>query len=187
MKANNFKIAGYAAVLALAAFIVEIIIRVASQLPAYSELVSPAFVALPLIVHIALASYATFCLRSFLHERYDYHGADLLIPLLVAGGIVFGLALVASDYVLAREAATALRIGLGVPLGLISIFFGYRLLAVHGDLGGFKKPFAYCHMLAPVCFMTVVLAPLGLLLLIASSLLLALILFSEEDQELDFV
>lgn len=187
MKAKNYKIAGYAAVLAVVAFIFEIIVTFASQSSAYGELISPSLVTLTLVLHVAFASYATYHLRSFLNQRYEYHGADSLIPLLVGGGIVFMLVLIGSKYFLDHGAAILLRSSLGVPLGVISMIFGYRLLEVDSDIGGLKRPFAYSHMLAPLCFMSVVLAPLGLLLLIVAGTLLALIFFSEEDQELEFV
>lgn len=187
MKARDFKVAGYVAILAAAAFVVEIVVTFASQTSAYGELVSPSLVTMTLVLHVAFASYATYCLRSFLNERYQFHGTDSLILLLVGAGIVFGLALIGSGYFLDPRTAILMKIGPGVVLGVISIIFGYRLLAVDSDIGGFKKPFAYIHISAPLCFMSVVLAPLGLLLLIIASTLLALIFFVEEDQELEFV
>ena len=187
MSENGYKGAGYAAVLAVAAFIVEIVVTFASQTSAYGELVSPGLVAVTLVVHLTFASYATYCLRSFLNERYEYHGTDFLIPLLVGGGIAFGLALISSRLFLDQDAATFVTLGLGIPVGIISILFGYRLLAVESDIGGLKKPFAYSHILAPLCFMSVLLAPLGLFLLLVASTLLAMMFFSEKDQEVEFV
>ena len=80
-----------------------------------------------------------------------------------------------------------LMFSLGIPLGVISMLFGYRLLAVNGSISGYKKPFAYSHIIAPICFLTVVLAPIGLLLLIAAETLLMLMFFSDESPELEFV
>lgn len=187
MEEKTYKVAGYVAILAVVAFILEVIVTLTSQVAAYSDLISPHLVALTLLVHIALASYATICLRTFLNERFEFHGTDTLIPLLVAAGIVFGLAMIGSGYLLDSDITLIIRICLGGVLGLISILFGYRLLAVESDIGGFKKPFAYCHMLAPLCFMSMVLAPLGLLLLIVAGVLLALIFFTDETAELKFV
>lgn len=187
MKTKNYKLAGYAAVLAVVAFILEIMVSFASQSSAYGEVVSQGLVTLTIVLHVAFASYAMYRLRSFLNEQYEYHGTDVLIPLLVGGGIVFALALIGSEYFLAHGPTILLTIGLGVPLGVISMLFGYRLIAVDSNIGGLKKPFAYSHIIAPLCFMSVVLAPLGLLLLLISGTLLALIFFNEEDQELEFV
>lgn len=187
MKAKTYKAAGYVAVLAVAAFILEVIASFVSQVPAYSEWVPPNLQPLMLVLHVAFASYATLCLRSFLNDRYGFHATDTLIPLLVGGGIALGLALIGSPYLLGDEAAVMLMLGVGVPLGVISMLFGYKLLSVDSDIAGLKKPFAYSHILAPICFMTVVLAPLGLLLLLLAGVLLAMMFFSEEEQEVEFV
>jgi hypothetical protein len=187
MKAQSFKIAGWTATVAVAVFIVEIIVTFASELPAYSEIISPSLVALVLAIHIAFGSYATYCLRRFLNERYDFHGADSLIPLLVGSGVVFGLALIGTKLFLEATVSMVLMFSLGIPLGVISMLFGYRLLAVNGTISGYKKPFAYSHIIAPICFLSVVLAPFGLLLLIVTETLLALMFFSDESPELEFV
>jgi hypothetical protein len=187
MRAQSFKIAGWIAVAAVVAFLVEIILTFASELPAYSEVISPSVVALTLAIHIAFASYATYCLRTFLNERYEFHGTDTLIPLLVGSGIVLGLALIGARLFLEPTVSMVLMFSLGIPLGVISMLFGYRLLAINGTISGYKKPFAYSNIIAPVCFLSVVLAPLGLLLLIAAEVLLALMFFSDESPELEFV
>ncbi len=187
MTENDYRGAGYAAVLAVAAFIIEIVVTITSQSSAYGELVPPGLVALTLLIHVTFASYATYRLRSFLNDRYEYHGTDLLIPLLVGGGIVLGFAIIASRLFLNPDVAIFLTLGMGLPVGVISILFGYRLLALDSDIGGFKKPYAYSHIFAPLCFMSVVLAPLGLLLLLAAGTLLAMMFFSEADQEVEFV
>ena len=186
-KSNEYKMAGFVAILAVVAFIIEIVATFASQSLEYDEIFSPVVVKGALVLHVAFASYATYRLRSFLQARYEYHGVDTLIVLLVAGGIVFASVLIGSEYFLGQDAALVARIVPGVALGLVSMIFGYRLLAVEGDIGGFKKPFAYSHILAPLCFMSVVLAPVGLLLLVAASTFLALIFFSEEDRQVEFV
>ena len=187
MKAQSFKVAGWTAAVAVVAFIVEIIVTFVSELPAYSEVISPPLVALMLAIHIAFASYATYCLRAFLNERYEFHGTDSLIPLLVGSGIVFGLALIGTRLFLEPTVSMVLMFSLGIPLGIISMLFGYRLLAINGTISGYKKPFAYSHIIAPICFLTVVLAPIGLLLLIAAETLLVLMFFSDESPELEFV
>lgn len=186
-KSNEYKVAGFVAILAVVAFVIEIITTFASQSLAYGALFPPVVVTGALVLHVAFAGFATYRLRSFLQERYAYHGVDTLIVLLVGGGILFACVLIGSDYLLPQDVTLVARIVTGVSLGIISMIFGYRLLALDGDMGGFKKPFAYCHILAPMCFMSVILAPVGLFLLVAANTLLALILFSEEDQQVEFV
>jgi len=187
MKANNFKVAGWVATAAVVAFVAEIILTFMSQVPAYSEVASPRLVSLALAIHIALASYAMHRLRGFLNERFEFHRADVLIPLLVGGGIALGLAVISSRFYFEPAISAILMIMIGVPLGVVSVLFGYRLLAVNGAISGYKKPFAYIHMLAPICFLSVIFAPLGLLLLLAGQILLALMFFTDESPELEFV
>jgi len=187
MKHSNFKVAGWAAAVAVIAFVVEVIVTFMSGIPAYSTAISPILAALVLAIHIAFGSYAIYCLRAFLNERYDFHATDSLIPMLVAGGIVFGLALISSRLFLGPTLSMVITFSLGIPLGVISILFGYRLLSVNGTIGGYKKPFAYSHIIAPLCFFSVVLAPIGLVLLIAAETLLVLVFFSNESPELEFV
>ena len=187
MKAQSYRAAGWAAAIAVTAFVFEIALSFASQTPAYAEIISSPLVALSMVIHIAFASYATYCLRSYLNERYEYHGADYLILMLVGGGIVLGLILVGSMFFLEPVVSMILKLGVGISLGVVSALFGYRLLAVNGTIGGLKKPLAYSHIIAPLCFLSVVLAPIGLLLLLLTGVLLALIFFRNESPELEFV
>ncbi len=187
MSAGNYKVAGWIACASIALFIVEVIVTFVSELPAYSEFIPPSLVAFILAVHVGLASYATYCLRAFLNERYEFHGTDFLIPLLVISGIVFGLALICSRLFLGDTVSMILMFSLGVPLGAISMLFGYRLLAVNSTISGYKKPFAYSCLIAPMCFLSVVLAPIGLILLMAQGVLLALIFLNDKSPELEFV
>ena len=187
MKAKSYRAAGWAAAIAVTAFVFEIALRFALQIPAYADVIASPLVALTMVIHIAFASYAMYCLRPFLNERYEFHGADSLILLLVAGGIILGLILVGSMFFLEPTATMFLKLGVGVPLGVISMLFGYRLIAVNGTIGGLKKPLAYSHIIAPLCFLSVVLAPIGLLLSLLAGVLLALIFFRNESPELEYV
>lgn len=184
---KKYRVAGWAAVLAVTAFVLEVALNLASQLPDYAAIVPIPLVTVMLLAHIAFGSYAMYRLRTFLNDRYEFHGTDLPILLLVGGGILFGLALAGSGFFFGPTILMALSLGLGIPLGLFSILFGYRLLAVNGTIGGLKKPLAYSHILAPLCFISVILAPIGLLLMIVAGALLALIFFRDESPELEFV
>lgn len=187
MAEQSFKLAGWAAVVAVVAFIAEITLNFAAQLPGYSGVASPLVVTVVLAIHIAFASYATWRLRAFLIEKYDFHGVDSLIPMLVGAGLLFALTQAGSQFVSEPALSGVLLLAPGMLLGGLSILFGYRILAVNGRIGGYKIPFACCHIGAPLCFLTVVLAPVGLVLLVVAAILLALIFFSDESPELEFV
>lgn len=184
---KKYRTAGWAAVLAVTAFVLEVAMSLASQVPDYATAIPVSLVTIVLLAHIAFGSFAMYQLRTFLNDRYEFYGTDLPILLLICGGIIFGLALAGSNFFFEPTMSMILSLGLGIPLGLVSILFGYRLLAVNGTMGGLKKPLAYSHILAPLCFMTVVFAPIGLLLMIIAGTLLALIFFRDESPELEFV
>ena len=181
MQTGNFRVTAWIASLAVVAFIGEIVLTFISETLGHSQAVTPAAVSVALALHVALASYATYRLRDYLNDLYEFHGVDRLVPILVGSGILFASIIVWARLFPNEPLTTVLLVG------GISMLFGYRILSVNGSLGGYKKPFAYCHVLAPICFMTLVGAPLGLLLLLVGQMLLALIYFSEDNVELDFV
>jgi len=187
MNTSNYRFAAWAGVVAATAFIVEVVVALAAEMPAYAETFSSAAVVLPIAVHVACGAYATYRLRDYLNTRYEFSGADRLILWLVALGLALGLVTIASKLFVEGAEAALLMMATGIPLGLVSVLFGYRLLAVNSSMAGLKKPFAWCHIVAPFCFLSVVLAPLGLLLLIVAQGLLAAILFNNASPELEFV
>lgn len=75
----------------------------------------------------------------------------------------------------------------GVPLGIVSAVLGWRVLQVDSELAGYKKPFAWASILAPLCFFTVIAAPLGLLMMAAGSVFLGLILLHSREALPEFV
>jgi len=77
---------------------------------------------------------------------------------------------------------------LGILNGVIGIVFATRLLKVNGNLNGYKKPLAYVYLAGSICFLLVVPALVGMVLLAAWSLLLGLAFFrGEELEELEVV
>lgn len=187
MTTQSFRAAGWIAVLAILAFVAEIIVTLALELPNYAELIPPFSAPLLLAVHITLASYAMYRLRALLNEKYEYHGADSLISILIGVGILFALILIGTRQYANNTVTLVAMLGVGLPLSAVSMLFGYRLLGVDYAIGGYRKPFAFAHIFAPICFLTVVLAPAGLLLLVAAQILLALMFFNDEEIELEFV
>ena len=73
------------------------------------------------------------------------------------------------------------------PVAALSFAFGLRVLRLESDLGGLRAPFGWLHMLAPLCFATIILVPLGMLMLLAALILLGLILLRSEQAQPDFV
>jgi hypothetical protein len=72
---------------------------------------------------------------------------------------------------------------LGVLNGVVGIVFATRLLRINGNLNGYKKPLAYVYLAGSICFLLVVPALIGIVLLSVWSVLLGLTFFKGDDLE----
>jgi hypothetical protein len=63
----------------------------------------------------------------------------------------------------------------GVVTGILSIVFAVKLLRLQDDLFGLLKPYAYATMASAVCLATVILAPVGMLVDAAATVMLGVI------------
>ena len=187
MTDHSYRLAGWVAVAACAVFLAETGAYFMLELPRYQGRVPFLLPAGLLFIHVLLSSYALLRLRSLLNERYEFSNGDLPIYALVLGGVAIALLRAIGDLVDGSELIAVPLLLAGLLTGVASIIFGYRLFAVNGTLGGFKKAFAVTHIAAPVCFATVVLAPLGLLLMLLAAGLLAAIFLTDDHAELEFV
>jgi len=191
MERNEYSLAGWlsisAAVLALPALILSIAVDIMNA-AGRAPVLLPVFL-LVTIVQLAFAVYALGRFRSFLNERHAFHGVDFLIPLIIAGSILLTVVGIAGKMIAPAgrlHPVTILFIGLilviGIPLSILSIVFALRLRNLESDLGGYKMPFVTLTIAASVCFATLILAPIGLLLDAAASVLLGLIFLKPESE-----
>ena len=140
-----------------------------------------------------LGIYALVRFRDLLRERYGFHGVDRLIWVVVAAGLLAGIASHAQRYTMSQGAFSlplmlVVGIVLGVLNGVIGIVFATRLLRVNGSLNGYKKPLAYVYLAGSICFLLVIPSLVGVVLLVAWSILLGLAFFrGEELEELEVV
>lgn len=153
-----------------------------------------ATVLIPILVLLGLfdlifSLYAIYQLRNFLNERYQFHEADTLITILIYGSIVITfIAYLGRAFPAIAIPALVMLIAVGVPLSIVGIMFGVKLLKLRASLYGLLKPLAYIHIIASVFFMTIVLAFVGQLVMAAFSVLLGIMfLQGEEEEKLDFV
>jgi len=68
-----------------------------------------------------------------------------------------------------------LIVTIGIPLAILGIIFGVKLLRPDADQSGLLRPFAYINIAASICFASFILAPLGLLLDAAGNVVLGTI------------
>ena len=147
------------------------------------------------ILGLVLGCYALYQFKNFLNE-YDFHRVDTLVILVIIGSVLLtGVGLAgriygATDHSVAEEEMIMKKlswilaiVAVGTPLSIIGIIFSVQLLKLRSTLGGLLKPIAYTYMAASICFITVVLAPIGLLLVIISTILMAIVMIRGPEVE----
>ena len=138
-------------------------------------------------VQAFLALYAFGSFKTLLNQRHGFHEVDTLIVAIIIGACLLtlvGIGARASAVLLGVSTGLALVfigviVSFGIPLAILSIVFAVRLLRLESDLGGLLRPYAYASIAAAVCFATVVLAPLGLLVQVATNVMLGMILLRQ--------
>lgn len=140
-----------------------------------------------------LGIYALIRFRDLLRERYDFHAVDHLIWIVIGAGLLTAIVSHAQRIAAVSSFGSAL-VGiasltvLGVLNGVVGIVFATRLLRLNGNLNGYKKPLAYVYLAGSICFLLVIPSLVGVVLLTAWSVLLALAFFrGEELEELEVV
>jgi hypothetical protein len=204
MTTNRYAVAGWAAILSAAGSLAMLGLSLVFDLAKIVETqgkFSPAMWSLPQIVLVValdafawvLGIYALVRFRDLVRERYGFHAIDHLIWIVIGAGLLVALASHGQRIFADRELGNALigvasLVILGVLNGVIGIVFATRLLKINGNLNGYKKPLAYIYLAGSICFLLVVPALIGIVLLAVWSVLLGLAFFKgEELEELEVV
>ena len=187
MNEKSYQLPGWAAVtaavLTLPMIVVGLIIEVSMHTrPAVAASLLVPDVAL-IVASLTCGLYALGRFKSFLNECFEFHEVDGLIVAIIIGSV-----LLTSISTAGRISVVLLGLGpggtvpfivaivaVGVPLSILSIVFAVKLLRLEVDLGGLKRPFAYVTIAAALCFATLILAPLGLLLDAAANVILGMV------------
>jgi len=200
MEENEYKLAGWLAVVQAVLFPVAIVIAIIEAVAA-AELfgirrpfVGPAD--LLMIGFTAIAIYTLLMFRRLLHERYDYHDLDLLILLSIWWAIVFqviglGLGVIITfmwpvDKILFAIVYAVFFTGAMVSIGIVDILIAVKLLKDENSFSEYIRGFAYVTMAAGICEVTVLLSPLSIILIPVTAIILALIFFRDK-REVEFV
>jgi hypothetical protein len=142
------------------------------------------------IIQIACSIFAFIMFRNLLNERYNFHDIDNLVPILIFGGIfIFVVAIAGRAFPALKIPALVLLILSAIPVSIVGILYGVRLLRLKAKLHGLLKPLAYSHIIGSIFFLTLILSVLGLLTMAAFDVMLGLLFLQgrEEDEEVDFV
>ncbi len=142
-----------------------------------------------------LSLIALYRFRELLNERYGFHGIDTLVNAVIVTIAVLAFVSIAGRMMMALFGARAEPLYL-VPLfaapvmmlaaaiGITSILAGIRLFGLQGtDLQHLIRPYAATSIAAGACFSLIVLVPIGMLLLIAANVMLALTFFRAGTSE----
>jgi hypothetical protein len=131
-------------------------------------------------ISLGLFIYIFYSLKRILNEMFGFHLADAYIVVMIWVNVV-GTVILA----IATQPDTSLSILTLIflmVLGFITIAFAIALMKLEDQLGGLLKPFCYLCIFQGVCIASIILIPLGLLVSIASDVLLALIFFRTADR-----
>ncbi|NCA82750.1 MAG: hypothetical protein EOM72_08385 [Opitutae bacterium] len=171
------------AVLGIPMVVLAAVIGRAAQSGAISGLASRSMTAALSVASYAIGIYVYAALRHLFETRHGFPGASgplrALITLSVAMGACTILG-VASAHVQMWGARLSL-LSL-VAFGILDIVIGLRVLRAEIDLSGLRKPYACTTLAGGICYATILLFPIGILVSVASGILVALIFFRESSQ-----
>jgi hypothetical protein len=186
MSDNEFAPAGWmaiaGAILTLPLMGMGIVLDLVSKkLPVLHPLFPILYVGLG-IAQAGLVIYAFYRFKVYLNERHQFHRTDILIIVIIAGAIMITSIGLTARVFSCLGASTPVLLGfiaamvvVGVPLGILSVIFGIKLLELQDGLNGYLKPYAFLNIIAGVCFATFILAPLGLLIDAVANVILGMI------------
>lgn len=135
------------------------------------------------IVGLGLFLYVISSLKKLLNLRFQFHDVDIYISLLIWGNVVLAavslLTLGSKGF---EWAMGILSIIAFIVFGVLSIMFATRLLRLSGGLYGLLKPFCYVSIASGICFVTVFLAPVGIIAGAVADVILGVIFFRAAEE-----
>jgi hypothetical protein len=135
------------------------------------------------LVSLGLFLYIIISLRKLLNYRFQFHKVDIYISLLIWENVILSafslLALGSQGF---ESLMNILSMVSFIIFGILAIMFGTRLLQFPGNLYGLLKPFCYTTIASGICYITVFLAPVGIVVGAVSDVVLATIFFRAAEQ-----
>jgi hypothetical protein len=135
------------------------------------------------LVQIAFLVYAFYRFKVYLNELHGFHRTDMLILVIIVGAVAITTIGLTGKTLSWFGAPTPVLIGfivgivaIGIPLGILTVIFGIKILELEDNLHGLLKPYAFLNIIAGVCFATFILSPLGGLLMAVAHVMLGMIL-----------
>jgi hypothetical protein len=139
--------------------------------------------AILIVASLGLFVYIISSLKLLLNSRFQFHDVDIYISYLIWGNLSLSifhlLSLVNKEF---EWAVTILSILAYIFFGILSIMFATRLLKLAGNLYGLLKPFSHLSLLSGICFISIMLLPVGILVGAVSDVILGVIFFRAAEQ-----
>ena len=136
-----------------------------------------------IVVNLGLFAYILLSLRQLLNVRFRFHDVDLYISYLLWGNLSLSLflflALANKEF---EWAVGVLSVLAYVFFGILSILFARSLLRLPYSLYGLLKPYCYITLASGICFVTVLLLPVGVLTGAVTDFILGIIFFRAAEQ-----
>lgn len=135
------------------------------------------------IVSLGLFIYIVSSLKKLINSRFQFHDVDIYISLLIWGNVILCILSILSlesirlEFVFRYLSMIALII-----FGILSIMFATRLLRLSGNLYGLLKAFCYAQIVCGICFITVFLLPVGIIVGAVADVILGVIFFRAAEQ-----
>jgi hypothetical protein len=134
-------------------------------------------------VDLGLFLYVISSLRKLLNSRFRFHDVDIYISMLIWGNVILCILSILSlksvrlEFVFRYLSMIALII-----FGILSIMFATRLLRLSDNLYGPLKAFCYTQIVCGICFITVLLFPVGVIAGAIADVILGVIFFRAAEQ-----
>ena len=135
------------------------------------------------VVSLGLFVYILLSLKQLLNSRFRFHDVDIFISYLLWGNLSLSLfhilSLVNKEF---ESAVSILSVMAYIFFGILSIMFATRLLKLPDTLYGLLKPYCKITIVSGVCFITILLLPVGILAGAITDVILGVIFLRAAEQ-----
>ena len=135
------------------------------------------------VVGLGLVVYILSSLRRLLNSRFQFHGVDLYISLLIWMNIALSiLSLFALESDILERAMNIFSTIALIVQGIILIMFATRLLRLPENLYGLLKPYSYITLTSGICAITILLYWAAIIAGAVADVILGIIFFRAAEQ-----
>ncbi len=199
---NEFKLAGWLMLLTVMLAVPESIFGILTDMKPRASVVFFPLNASVALFDIAISVYAVLKFRKFLNVRFNFHAVDTLIIVILISHIILVFTSLGARALVFFDALglayfsdndkipfIIAMICILVPLSVLGIIYGVRLLNIPSNLNGYLKPMAYTQIIGSSMCASVILAPLGIFVVLASTAITGLVLINSDklEETADFV